>query len=216
VLVSLVNSKGGVGKSTLAVHLACLAHAEGRSVAFVDADAQESGSRWVKGMGSPFRVHRIRSPDEMIERMDGIVESVDLVVADGPAGFSDITRSLILVSDLALLPCGPSVLDMESLRDVLRVVRNAQKVRKGPPEAVLIPNKLQAKYRLSRELLEAAVELGIPSLDGLRLRQAYADAAGQRSVVWRLKAEDATREIRHLYHQIEQRYPNAGSQTKNQ
>jgi chromosome partitioning protein len=161
-------------------------------------------------MGGPFPVHRLLSPDDLMEQMDAIVESVDVAVADGPAGFSEITRSLILVSDLALLPCGPSVLDLEALRDVLRVVKNAQKVRKGPPEAILVPNKLQSNYRLSKELLEASQDLGIPSLDGLHLRQAFADAAGQRSVVWKLKgADDAAREFRHLYQQIQERYPDA-------
>lgn len=210
VIISLANSKGGTGKSTIACHLACLAHESGRRVAFVDCDGQESGSRWIKGMGSPFPVHRLLSPDDLMEQMDGIVERSDLVVADGPAGFSEITRSLILISDLALLPCGPSILDLEALRDVLRVVRNAQRVRKGPPEAILVPNKLQTGYRLSRELLEAAAEVGIPAVDGLHLRQSFADAAGQRSTVWKLKgADEAAREIRHLYNQIHERHPNA-------
>jgi chromosome partitioning protein len=210
VIIALANSKGGTGKSTCAVHLACLAHEAGRRVSFVDCDGQESGSRWLKGMGLPFTVHRLLSPDDLMEQMDGIVESCDLVVADGPAGFSEITRALVSVSDLALLPCGPSVLDLEALRDVLRVVRNAQKIRRGPPTAVLLPNKLRTNFRLSRELLEAAGQLGIPHVDGLHLREAFADAAGQRSVVWRLKgAEEAAREIRHLYQQIHERYSNA-------
>jgi chromosome partitioning protein len=203
VIFALTNSKGGTGKSTCAVHLACLAHENGRRVAFVDCDGQESGSRWIKGMGSPFPVHRLTSPDDLMEQIDGIVEACDLVVADGPASFSEITRSLILISDLALLPCSPPVLDVEALHDVLRVVRNAQKVRKGPPQAALVPNKLKTGYRLSRELLEAAADLGIPSVSGLHLRQAFADAAGQRSVVWKLKrADEAAREVRQLYEQV--------------
>lgn len=214
-IIALANSKGGTGKSTCAVHLACLAHEAGRRVAFVDCDGQESGSRWLKGMGSPIPVHRLLSPDDLMEQADQIVESSDLVIADGPAGFSEITRALISVSDLALLPCGPSVLDLEALRDVLRVVRNAQKIRRGPPQAALVPNKLLTGYRLSQELIEAAGELGIPCMDGLHLRQAFADAAGQWSAVWQLKgADEAAREIRKLYQQINDRYPNARIQTK--
>jgi chromosome partitioning protein len=202
-LIALANPKGGVGKTTIAVHVAILAHEHGRRTAFIDADAQESSTRWLRGMGEPFGpAHRFRNPDDLIGRIDAIVEEAELTIADGPAGLSEITRVLIMAADLVLMPCGPSALDLYALKDALRVLRHAQKIRKGPPKGCLIPNKLQANYRLSRELLEAAEGLGIPSLDGLRLRQAYADAAGQGTVVWRLKADDAAREFQRLYDQI--------------
>jgi chromosome partitioning protein len=116
---------------------------------------------------------------------------------------SEVTRALLLVADLALLPCGPSALDVRAVQDAIRVVRQAQKIREGPPRALLVPNKLQTNYRLSRELLETAEQLGIPSLEGLKLRQAYADAVGQGSVVWRLpRTEDAADELAKLFDQI--------------
>jgi len=65
-------------------------------------------------------------------------------------------------------------------------------IRKAPPRTFLLPNKLQTNYPLSRELLETADSLGIPSLPALKLRQAYADAADQGTVVWRLPG---TREV---------------------
>lgn len=74
-------------------------------------------------------------------------------------------------------------------------------IRHGPPEAMLIPNKLQTQYRLSRELLGTAKSLEVPSIGGLRLRQAYADAAGQGTVVWKLgpRGELAALEIREEF-----------------
>jgi chromosome partitioning protein len=81
------------------------------------------------------------------------------------------------------------------------VVKQAQMIRHGPPQAVLVPNKLQVRYRLSRELLETVRSFEIPSSGGLRLRQAYADAAGQGTVVWRLgpRGELAALEIREVF-----------------
>jgi chromosome partitioning protein len=202
-LIALANSKGGVGKSTISVHLAVLAHERGRKVALIDADAQESSSRWVKDLGSPFPAHRLQTPDDVIERADEIAHGFDVVIADGPAGLSEVTRALLMVADLALLPCGPSALDLRALQEALRVVRQAHKIRRGSPKACVIPNKLQTGYRLSRELLDAAGRLSVPCLDALKLRQAYADAAGQGSVVWRLpRAEEATQEFQRLYDQI--------------
>ncbi|HRZ58564.1 MAG TPA: hypothetical protein P5525_24250, partial [Candidatus Paceibacterota bacterium] len=72
------------------------------------------------------------------------------------------------------------------------------------PVPLLVPNKLQVQYRLSQELLETAKSLGIPSLPGLRLRQAYADAAGQGTVVWRLgpRGEAAATELKSLFQEL--------------
>jgi len=69
------------------------------------------------------------------------------------------------------------------------------------PRAVLVPNKLQVQYRLSRELLETVKSMEIPATPGLRLRQTYADAAGQGAVVWSLgrRGRAAANEIRGLF-----------------
>jgi chromosome partitioning protein len=93
------------------------------------------------------------------------------------------------------------VLDLRAANDAIRVLKQAQAIRHGPPQAVLVPNKLQVQYRLSRKLLATAQSLEIPSAGGLRLRQAYADAAGQGTVVWRLgpRGAAAAHEIRETF-----------------
>ena len=80
----------------------------------------------------------------------------------------------------------------------------AQRIRGGAPRAVLVPNKLQVQYRLTQELLAAVQALGVPALGGLRLRQAFADAAGQGTLVWRLGLRGAatTEEITRLFEEL--------------
>jgi chromosome partitioning protein len=185
-IVAFTNSKGGVGKTTLAVHLAVWLAEQGRRVAFVDADVQASSSRWMAEAAPETKVVRLLTPDDVLEQVPGLQDQFDEVVIDGPAGLSEVTRTILFVADLTALPCGPSVLDLRAVTDAIRVVRQAQVIRKGPPRAVLVPNKLQARFRLSAELLQATRSLGIPSVAGLRLRQAYADAAGQGKAVWQL------------------------------
>ena len=203
-VIALSNSKGGVGKSTLAVHLAVLWHEQGRRVALVDADVQGSSSVWLHEAAPDLPVFRLQSPDDVLEQARPIAAKFEWVVIDGPAGLSEVTRAILLVADTALLPCGPSVLDLRAVHEALRVVRQAQQIRQGPPVPLLVPNKLQVQYRLSQELLETAKSLGIPSLPGLRLRQAYADAAGQGTVVWRLgpRGEAAATELKSLFQEL--------------
>lgn len=203
-IIALSNSKGGVGKSTLAVHLAVSWHEEGRRVALVDADVQGSSSLWVHEAAPDLPVFRLQTPDDVLEQVPLIAGKFERVVIDGPAGLSEVTRAILLVADTALLPCGPSVLDLRAVHEALRVVRQAQQIRQGPPVPLLVPNKLQVQYRLSQELLETVKSLGIPSLPGLRLRQAYADAAGQGTVVWRLgpRGEAAASELKNLFEEL--------------
>lgn len=203
-IVALTNSKGGVGKSTLAVHLAAWWREQGANVGFVDADVQGSSSVWLHEAAPEVPVFRWQTPDDVLEQVPALAGEFQRVVIDGPAGLSEVTRAMMLVADIALLPCGPSVLDLRAVHEALRVVRQAQQIRQGPPRPVLLPNKLQIQYRLSQELLETAATLGIPSLPGLRLRQAYADAAGQGTVVWRLgfRGKTAALELRKLFEEL--------------
>jgi chromosome partitioning protein len=201
-IIALTNSKGGVGKSTLAVHLAVWWQEQGAHVALVDADAQGSSSGWLHEASPQTPMFRIQTPDDILERVPDLQGEFEHLVIDGPAGLSEVTRAILLVADMALLPCGPSVLDLRAANEAIRVVKQAQKIRHGPPHAVFVPNKLQVQYRLSRELLETAKSLEIPFTQGLRLRQAFADAAGQGKVVWDLgtRGEIAANEIKGLWH----------------
>jgi chromosome partitioning protein len=203
-IVALTNSKGGVGKSTLAVHLAAWWFELGLPVALVDADAQGSSSTWMQEALPAVKVYRLQTPDDVLERVPVIAKQFENVVIDGPAGLSEVTRAVLLVAGLALLPCGPSVLDLRAANEAIRVVKQAQSIRNGAPQAVLVPNKLQTRYRLSHELLETAKRLSVPTTSGLHLRQAYADAAGQGSLVWRLgmNAQPAAEEIQIMFEEL--------------
>ncbi|MHB9008889.1 MAG: nucleotide-binding protein [Limisphaerales bacterium] len=203
-ILALTNSKGGVGKSTLAVHLAAWGQEQGWRTALVDADAQGASSLWLQEASPQTPVFRLQTPDEILDQVPRLALEFTLVVVDGPAGLSEVTRAILLVANRTLLPCGPSALDLRAAYEALRVVRQAQLIRTGPPEVLLVPNKLQVQFRLTRELLNSLTSIGCPTVTGLRLRQAYADAAGQGTVVWRLgdRAAAATAEIKQLFQEL--------------
>lgn len=188
-LIATTNSKGGVGKTTLAVHLAVWLHERGNKVVLVDCDVQESSSAWVAEAEPGLIVVRLHTPDEILEELPELLAD-STVVADGPAGLAEQTRALLLLAELALVPLGPSVLDLRAAAQAVRVLEQARKVRRGAgPSGLLVLNRLQARTRLGREVAEAASDLNIPVAQSLlSLRQAFADACGQGTVVWRMGA----------------------------
>jgi chromosome partitioning protein len=201
-IYGLTNSKGGVGKTTIAVHLAhALSENKKRKVIFIDADTQLSSSKWIKDTGMPVRLEQLHDPDSIIKALIRLSPLADDIVIDGPAGLSQVTRAIMLRADRVFLPCGPSSLDLRAASLAVQVLKEAQKARKGPPWAALIPNKLQKRGRLSTDMLTNAVgRLQIPVLSGLSMRQSFADAAGQGQVVSKMgfSARPAAREMNTL------------------
>jgi len=204
-IVATVNSKGGVGKSTIATHFAIWLRENQVDVCLVDSDVQSSSTIWAHEAEPDLPIERLQTPDEIIERIPELEEKYEALVIDGPAGLSEVTRAIMLKAHLALLPCGPSVLDLRAANDAVKVLKQARSILGGDrPEAILIPNKIQKRLRLSQELLNTAEELGIHVSQGLGLRSAYADAAGQGTVVWRMgsSAREAKREITTLFEDV--------------
>lgn len=201
-IIATVNQKGGVGKSTIAVHLVTWFREQNIQAALVDADVQSSSSIWAKELDPATPVYRLQSSDEILDEVKLLPEEV--IVIDGPAGLGEVTRSILLVADVALIPCGPSVLDLRAASDAIRALEQVRRIRGDLPRGAFVPNKLQKNYRLSDELLLTAKTLGLAVTPCLGLRQAFADAAGQKSVVWRMnrQAEIAATEVFALFENL--------------
>src|SRR5258708_2485483 len=72
-IIAIANSKGGVGKSTLAVHLAAWLHEHGHKVTLADCDTQQSSSEWMREAVPGVKAVRLDNPDVILgnERVSG-------------------------------------------------------------------------------------------------------------------------------------------------
>lgn len=204
-LIVTANTKGGVGKSTIAVHLAVWLHDRGFKTALLDADKQRSSSVWVAEIDPAITVETADTPEECLAKAQGLIESHDMVVGDGPGGLDDISRTMLLLADLALLPISPSVLDLRSVQQATSILRYAQGINKGRPEGCLILNKMRTRDTISSELKNAAPTLGVRcATNVIRDLQAYRDAAQQGSVVSRMgkKNAQAAADLTALFHEL--------------
>ncbi len=204
-LIACTNLKGGVGKSTLSVHLASWLCSQGKRVALIDADTQHSSSIWMQEAEREIRVFPLHDPDEILEQAPQLAQQYDVVIADGPAGMAELSRAILLRADLALVLCGPGILDLRASNAAVRVIKQAQSIRHGLPQALFIPNKIQVNTLLSNDLLSAAAEVGIPvAHTPIRLRQVYADAPTQGTTIFRMgaRARDAIKELTELFTEV--------------
>lgn len=204
-IISMVNSKGGTGKSTLAGCLAGWLHEHGHKVILVDCDVQQSSSEWIREAAPEIQVVRYSTPDEILDELPSLAKEADYVVADGPGSQNEMSRALLMWTDLAIIPCKASVFEARALDKSTAFVRQAQAIRKGPPEAIAVLSMVGRDYKLTKDMFDAANTLKLTlTSTPITLRQAYADAPGQSTFVWRMRspARDAAEEIDQLFREL--------------
>ena len=204
-IIVVANSKGGVGKSTLAVHLAAWLHEQGHSVTLADCDTQHSSSEWAAEAIPDVKAVRLTDADDILDRLPTLGQETDFVVADGPGSNTETSRALLLRGDLALVPCKASMLEVRALAQATNVLRQAQDIRGGQPKAVIVLSMVGKTYRLTQDMKDAAAALELPlAATALTLKQIYADAPGQGAVVWQLGARgrEAADEVDALFREL--------------
>ena len=204
-IIALVNSKGGVGKSTLAGNLVGWLHEHEQSVILVDCDTQSSSSEWIREALPQVQVVRFSNADEVLDELPSLAKEAEYVIADGPGSQIETSRALLMWADMAIIPCKASMFEARALDKNTAFVRQAQAIRKGPPHAVSVLSMVGREYRLTRDMIEAASNLKLSlTKTAVTLRQAYADAPGQATFVWKMgyHAKNAAEEIDALFREL--------------
>lgn len=204
-IIAVASNKGGVGKSTIAAHLAVWLHRRGYSTILCDCDRQQSSSVWVREVEPELQTVVMTDSTAIVNRLPMLAHEAEFVIADGPGSDSDTSRLLLLRCDMAIVPAKASMLEARALASVTQLVREAQDIRSGPPTAIIVLSMVGKTYRLTKDMHDTAraLSVGVASTP-LTLRQAYADAPGQGTVVWDMgtRARDAAVEIEQLFREL--------------
>jgi chromosome partitioning protein len=178
-IIAVAGRKGGVGKSTIAGNLAAEFAAMGRSVVVLDADPQHSLAAWAsQGQGMLSHcVEKLKDADTLRPRARSAEKDVDLVIIDTPPGLPEITYQAALVADLLLLPCGPSPLDLFSLKEALSLALKARAERRSKrPRIRFVPSKVLLNTNLGRSLSSSLEAMGKKVLPPIGQRIVVAEA----------------------------------------
>ena len=206
-IVAFLNQKGGVGKTTLALHLAGEWAREGKKVTLIDADPQGSALDWSEQRareGHPRRFGVIGLARDTLHReAPEIARDADHVVIDGPPRVAGLMRSALLAADLVLIPAQPSPLDGWASGETLKLLDEARIFR---PQLVarFVLNRCAARTIIARETAETLAEHDPPVLaTRIGQRVVFADAARSGQLAAELgDTSPAAREITTLAREV--------------
>ena len=189
-IFTVINQKGGAGKTTLAVHLAGYLADEGRRVAFVDNDPQQSASRWIAAACPEVELHAVTDAAVLVERLQTLSANYDAVVCDGSPRLNDQTHVLMYFADRILVPVLPSALDVQATLETKHAVDRVAEARSADglpdPWIRIVLNKVRAISEQAKLVRKVLRDLGLPiAQQRIGLRDAFCKAVVDDTVVTR-------------------------------
>ncbi len=160
-VISAIHQKGGVGKTTLSVCLAGELAKRGFDPLLVDADPTESAQAWAKAgkldfnvVGYPVVPGQTDAWADSISKLDSKVCVIDC----GPNDYS--LAAACALTDVALLACGASGLDLDGTVRALRHIQEVRAQRRTPLNVLVVPTRVDGRTIEGRQLVEQLRALG--------------------------------------------------------
>ena len=124
--IGLLSRKGGVGKTTLAIHLSVLAQQAGRRTLLIDLDPQGSAAAWWRAREAETPALVETKPADLRSILGAAAaDDVDLVVIDTRPSVEADVAHVAALADLVLIPARPGILDLRAILGTIDVTKGA-------------------------------------------------------------------------------------------
>jgi chromosome partitioning protein len=207
-IIGIVQVKGGAGRSTIATNLAAILASEAKTV-LIDCDMPQGTSmswyalRSAENKTQGLSLATARDHKELVEIVQGFNQSHDYIVLDAPPRIAEVTRVMLMISDLLLIPLGASAAEIWATTDLLATIDEAKEKRPQLDYRILW-NRYRSYTKSAKELSNAVhTELKAPELKTkLGYRVAYPDALANGLSVLEWHDKNAKEEIAALGKEI--------------
>ena len=204
-ILALLNEKGGAGKSTCAINIACALHRAGRRVVLIDADPQGTARDWREA--SPANANL--PPVVALDRPDMLLSAIktlaaDIAVIDTPAKAEKMAANVVRIADVILIPLQPSGADVWASAAAVKLIQSKRDLG-GNVEAAFLATRISGNTNLSKEILKGTWnEYGIDMLDtAIYNRVSYAQALTDGVSVYETRDGQAKAEIDLIVKELE-------------
>lgn len=203
-ILAVLNEKGGVGKSTVAVHLATALHRRGRRVVIVDADPQGTARDWRAASPDGADLPPVVALDrpQMLTSISSL--AADVVVIDTPAKAESMAAGVVRVAHTALVVIQPSGPDVWASAATVKLIRQKTDIG-GQIDAAFLVNRTSGTTKLSKLIRDGSWnEYGLDQLDStLGNRVSFAQALTDGVTVYDLHDAAAKAEVDAVIAELE-------------
>lgn len=197
-IIAIGNTKGGVGKTTLAVQLAIIRATAGREVWLIDGDRQGTAAAAIAARSEAGKLPGIacaQYPDgpNLRAQVQQQRDKWDDIIIDVGGRDSTALRAALILADTLLVPFAPRSYDVWALDDMATLIDEARSVRDGL-RAVAVMNQADPGDHSTDNAEAAAAVKEVPQFIYLpipiRRRKAFSNAGGAGLSVSELTPRD--------------------------
>jgi chromosome partitioning protein len=205
-IISILNQKGGTGKTTIAVNITREYTKRTFKTLLVDSDSQGSALRWHEESGGDLIDLTCLPVTTLDKDVAKFKDRYERIIIDGIPRVSPLTVCAIKAADVVLIPVQPSPYDVWATEDLVRLVQERIEITEGKLKAAFIICRQIKGTILGREIVDQLNRFTFPVfVAGTSQRQEYAKSVQEGRTVCEGNSE-ATREIVEIVNELEECY----------
>lgn len=191
-IIAVLNGKGGVGKTTISVHLAAAYQRAGRSVLMVDSDHQGSLRDWIAAGDAGLPPVVAMDRPKQFDDLPRIADNYDVTIIDGCPNVESLAVAALKIADLIVIPVQPSPLDAWAAESLVTLIKARQDVTGGTPGAAFVVSRQIVGTKLAADIRSAMETHGLPIIEtAVCQRVAYPTSAAHGKTVFEIDPEGA-------------------------
>lgn len=196
IIISVLNQKGGSGKTTISSNLAHAIALDSLKVLLVDSDPQGSLRDWNEANGGELIPVVGLDRETLPKDLKAISDGYDFVIIDGAPQIAKMSVAAVKAANLVLIPVQPSPYDIWACADLVDIITARQEVTDGLPLAYFLISRAIKNTKLGNEIKSALVDYELPVMKTYTTQKvAYPTTAAEGKTVFNEPASSAAKEI---------------------